>query len=103
MKVGCCHRLSNKKLLRCTGRDWHKADIPTAPVFVRYWRVTADIAKFLVRDSSVMQTNCYFGGVTFAVSIAMCQASPSRTSTQPKCPPVCLPATSPDPNKPYSP
>ena len=37
----------------------------------------------------------YFGGATFAVSIATCQASPSRTSTQPKCPPVCLPAASP--------
>src|SRR5713101_5242343 len=26
--------------------------------------------------------NCYFGGATFAVSMAACQASPSRTSTQ---------------------
>ena len=30
-------QLIEQKLLRCTGRFWHLADMPTAPANVRYW------------------------------------------------------------------
>ena len=43
------------------------------------------------------RTNGYFGGFTCAVSIVTRHTSRSRTMTQPKCPPACLPVPSPQP------
>src|ERR1019366_3068952 len=57
-ECGCCHCLSDKKLLRCVGRYWHLADIPTAPAFVRYWVPAQPVDATQALNLSAGVSNC---------------------------------------------